>query len=123
MLQRRDPVAMESVGNYLIECLENLNQYKILLNKHIDDINHSYTGVDANIIITKFKEASKKMDIMISNIEYYSEYFKILASHDRENISISTKNIQTTIEDQILQNKNLNTLVNKKIGEVKNVRH
>lgn len=120
MIKRRDTVAIESVGKYLLQSISELEEEKKLMEKNINSINDNYHGEDANIIISKFIAASEKMNLMEKIIEYYGQYMIALANHDKENIKYTSNQIISILNDPVLLNttNNLNT---ETINEVKNV--
>ena len=123
MIKRRDPVSINSVGEYLLLCSDELKNAEILLNKHINDINTHYKGVDAKIIVSKFLDSSSKMETMIANLKYYGQYFKTLSNHDKENLELATKQFQDLLDETFNLNNplSLNDDINIDAYEVEHV--
>ena len=107
MLEIRDSVAIGSVGDYLRKSKDELRTVKIKLDKDIQEICNYYIGKDANIIATKFLDASNKLNPYIETIGYYGDYMNDLSNHDKENIRTSRGSLQTVIDDQLQNNSNL----------------
>ena len=105
MLKKRDTVAIQSVGEYLLISLEDLKIEKNNLNTHIQEILNNYKGEDANIITSKFSEAVSKIDNMVHAIEYYGKYMNILSNHDKENIAKATKDLQAELNRPLIEEK------------------
>ncbi len=113
MMKKRDTVAIQSVGEYLLTSIEELKTEKNNLNTHIEEILNNYKGVDADVITSKFFEASSKIDFMVLVIEYYGKYMNILSNHDKENIETASKDIQTELNTPLLgDNSNSSNLSN-----------
>lgn len=98
MLIRRDPVAINSVGVYMQNQTQELLLKQKSLIKNINNILNNYEGQDAKIIVSKFLESASKLNSIISNLDYYSNYMQTLSLHDRDNLNnakqqfINTKN-------------------------------
>ena len=107
MLEIRDSVAIGSVGDYLRKSKDELRTVKIKLDKDIQEICNYYIGKDANIIATKFLDASNKLNPYIETIGYYGDYINYISNHDKENIKTSRGSLQTVIDDQLQNNSNL----------------
>ena len=119
MIKRRDNVAIESVGEYLLLTIEDLKNEKIIIEKDINSILDNYKGVDANIIVSKFLEATSKIDLMIKIIEYHGQYMIALANHDKGNIKKAGTNLQNTLNDPLFLN-SLNQINLDNVNEVQN---
>lgn len=113
MMKKRDTVAIQSVGEYLLTSIEELKTEKNNLNTHIEEILNNYKGVDADVITSKFFEASSKIDFMVLVIEYYGKYMNMLSNHDKENIETASKDIQAELNTPLLgDNSNSSNLSN-----------
>lgn len=99
MISKRDPVAINNVGQYLSLCSDELKSSQALLNKHINDISTYYKGVEFNIIALKFLKASERINTITANLQYYSQYFKTLSEHDKENLELATKKFQEILDE------------------------
>ena len=108
MLVRRDPVAINSVGVYMQNQSQELLLKQQSLIKNINNVLTNYSGQDAKIIVSKFLESASKLNSVIKNLEYYSNYMQTLASHDRDNLNnakqqfINTKNQFS--DDSVVEN-------------------
>ena len=120
MIKRRDTVAIESVGQYLLQSINELEEEKKIMVENINSIDDNYHGEDANVIISKFIAASEKMNLMEKIIEYYGQYMIALANHDKENIKYTSNQIVTILNDPVLLN-TANYSNTGMINEVKNV--
>lgn len=118
MIKRRDTVAIESVGQYLLQSINELEEEKKIMVENINSIDDNYHGEDANVIISKFIEVTEKMNIMEKIIQYYGLYMISLSNHDRENIKYVSNQIDTILNDPNLLN--IANLDVEMINEVKN---
>ena len=119
MIKRRDNVAIESVGEYLLLTIEDLKKEKIKIDNDINSILNNYKGVDADTIVSKFLEATSKINLMIKIIEYHGQYMIALANHDKSNIKAAGTNLQNTLNDPMLLN-SLNHINTDNLNEVQN---
>ena len=119
MIKRRDNLAIGSVGEYLLLTIEDLKKEKLKIEKDINSISDNYKGVDSDIIISKFLEATSKINLIIKIIEYHGQYMIALANHDKSNIKAAGTNLQNTLNDPLLVN-SLNQINLEKINEVQN---
>ncbi len=104
MLRRRDPVAIESVGNYLNNCGKDLASLKSRLNQLIDHIHDDYIGADADSIVTNFKAESNKIDTFLETNEYFQSYMGEVSAYDTETVDTFNKEMDD-ITDYFEQNK------------------
>lgn len=104
MGKRRDPIAINSVGVYMQKQSDELIRIKADFETHIKNILNNYQGVDAQKIVSKFLESTRKLEGLIQNLDYYANYMKGISSHDTDNLN-NTKKELTEIKDQITDNK------------------
>lgn len=105
MIKRRDTVAIESVGEYLLQANEELLQEKKLIDDNIKSIRNNYRGEDADVIILKFLEATSKIKLISTIINYYAQYMTTMSKHDRNNIDYASNQIKTMIDNPIVVKK------------------
>lgn len=98
MKKRIDPVAINSVADFLIYQIDLLKAAKNKLLFDIEKINTVYKGVDANLIVAKYKEKLSKIDIIILNYENFSKYFKNISMSYSNNVQDSKKQLQQIID-------------------------
>lgn len=116
-----DPVAIASVGNYIQKQSDELKRVKNNLLNNIKEISNCYHGHDANIIITKYEERVKKLDIIITNYENYSIYMQNISSAYLNNLNESKKILNKILETTI-NNNNSNSITVFSNLELSNIR-
>lgn len=91
----RDADAISEKGLYLREVCNSLNNEKISFTNNINNMLANYKGVDATSIANVLLDAINKVDDLIKNLNYYSNYMLAVAKYDNENIeSVNKKLIQ-----------------------------
>lgn len=98
MKKRIDPVAIKSVSDFLNSQIDLLKNAKNKLLTDIEKINTVYKGVDANLIVAKYKEKLSKIDIIILNYKNFSKYFKNISMSYSNNVQDSKKQLQQIID-------------------------
>lgn len=90
----RDPIAIYSVGEYIKEQNELLQNKQKEIAMHVNDILVNYQGRDAEMIVSSFLKEIKKLDKVIANLEYFSEYMKSLSTYDTDNLNNTKKKLK-----------------------------
>lgn len=89
----RNADAIGEKGNYLKEVCNSLNDEKISFTNNINSMLENYKGVDATSIANMLLDAINKVDDLIKNLSYYSNYMLAVAKYDNENIESANKKI------------------------------
>ena len=90
----RDADAIGKTGVYFNETCKELITVKKSFVDHINNMLVNYNGVDATSIANTLTNAINKIDGLIKNLSYYSEYMIAVAKYDTENIENATKKIR-----------------------------
>lgn len=99
MLRRRDTVAIGNYGRYLQNQCEELSNAYTKLITNINNIRNNYQGVDAEEQIKVFTEKANKINGIMKNFIYYSEYMQKLASYDTDSLNKVKKEINSIISE------------------------
>ena len=89
----RDADAIGEKGLYLKEVCSSLNSEKISFTNNINNMLANYKGVDATSIANTLLDAVNKIDGLIKNLNYFSNYMLAVAKYDNENIESANKKI------------------------------
>ena len=102
-----DPVSINSVSNYTKKKLEELLNVKSILISDIESIRNYYHGTDAELIISKYLERLKIIDLIVVNYNNLTRYFSNVSMEYSNNLNEAKKtmnqvnnNINTTIEEK-----------------------
>ena len=90
----RNADVIGKTGVYLKNTCQELSNLKSAFIADIDNIANTYKGSDATAIVNLLIAAINKIDGLINNFNYYSEYMLAIAKFDNENISNINKKIQ-----------------------------
>ena len=122
MKKRIDPVAIKSVSDFLNSQIDLLKNAKNKLLIDIEKINTVYKGIDASVIVEKYKERLSKIDVIILNYENFSKYMQNVSMAYSDNVNESKNELQqaiqtnssylgnTGISTEVLQNMQANTM-------------
>ncbi len=104
--ETRDTVAIGNAGAYLASACEKLNALKLVMDNNIDSLLNNYVGSDGAAVCDVLATAVDKLDGLILNLDYYSQYMFEIARYDSENIERAIKKINQKNKDQFeyLQN-------------------
>ena len=81
-------------GVYLDDTCEKLNIIKTSFEANIKNMLGNYSGVDAATIANILTKSIDKIDKLVENLTYYSEYMIAISNHDYKNIDRATSKIQ-----------------------------
>ena len=110
-----DPVSINEVANYTKNKLEELAKVKEVLINDIKSIRNYYKGTDAELIIKKYLERLKVVDVIINNYSNLKDYFLIIS----EAYSNSLKKAKTSMES-INNSFSINDSTNSEINNIEN---
>lgn len=109
------PNSIFATANYIKNKLEELKSAKNILIEDINSIKNIYQGKDADLIINKYLENLKVIDIIIYNYNNLREYFLEISSDYSTNLN-KTKNLMNQINNSFSNKKDdLNNIINEKI--------
>ncbi|MBQ8891579.1 MAG: hypothetical protein IJ068_01795 [Bacilli bacterium] len=75
-----DPVAIKDVATYTKNKLDELENAKNILRDDINNIRKFYKGADAELIIDKYLDRLKVIDVIINNYSNLKEYFSSISA-------------------------------------------
>ncbi len=94
-MERRDSVAIRNASSQLSSIASQLESQKQKILNDVDSILSNYVGPDASSIVASFKGAIEKINPLISNIKYNSDYMKSVANYDAQNVQSATSKINS----------------------------
>ena len=110
-----DTIAINDVANYTKSKLEELEEAKNILRDDINSIKTYYKGKDADIIINKYLERIKVIDVIINNYSNVEDYFTRISqaySNCLEKAKTSMDSINSNFITSNTVNDNISNLEN-----------
>ena len=101
MLKTRNIDKINSIALLSKEISNELKNNENELLTKIEKIRDYYQGAETDKIITKFIEGTKKIDLIIEDINYYTDYLEKISGSDKYTLGVYYKRLSNINSDGI----------------------
>ena len=101
MLKTRYIDKIDNISLNTKKISSELKSNKEMLYNELQNIKNYYQGKEIDIVIDKLKEATKKFDNILENIDYYGNYLEQIANTDRNNLDTYHEKLMSIYNDRI----------------------